>query len=146
MVKLPASKAAKALSVATTVSFTGPYYESIVCTPPAVPKPLTPSYNLIVIPGNPGQPGFYSRFVDELAPALPPSSNWRVSVLGLRGHVTDATRSKVRLNMSTSNASAAENVSTHEAWDSWSTVLYKIHASCYPLMQLSIFRLSFSVG
>jgi hypothetical protein len=87
------------LSVMTTLPFTAAFYERIVVnTPPAwtAPPRTTPAYNLVVVPGNPGQPGFYASFVDELMPVLPQDCSWRVSVLGLRGHVTGATRRKVR--------------------------------------------------
>lgn len=86
-----------ALSAITTVPFTAAFYESIIAcsTPAVVTHPKPPAYNVIVVPGNPGQPGFYTSFVDELLPMLPRTSTWRVSVIGLRGHVTGATRRKV---------------------------------------------------
>jgi hypothetical protein len=86
-----------AFSAITTVPFTAAFYESIIaCSSPAVVShPQPPAYNVIVVPGNPGQPGFYTSFVNELLPMLTPSSTWRVSVVGLRGHVTGATRRKV---------------------------------------------------
>jgi len=60
--------------------------------------PSLPAYNIIVVPGNPGLPGFYSNFVNELVPLLPAGARWRVSVVGLRGHVSHEGRQTVGSN------------------------------------------------
>ena len=91
----------KSVGVAT-LSFSSPYYESIVCLPQGAPKGA-PAWNIIILPGNPGQPGFYRKFVEELVPILP-EARWRISICGLRGHVSHATRAKVRATLPKASA------------------------------------------
>ena len=46
-----------------------------------------PSYNILMLPGNPGLPSYYRKFVECLYPQLPHAeANFRISVMGLMSH------------------------------------------------------------
>ena len=56
-----------------------------VVNPP--PQAGRPSYNILMLPGNPGLPSYYRKFVECLYPQLPHAeANFRISVMGLMSH------------------------------------------------------------
>jgi hypothetical protein len=80
----------------TVISHPSKYYETLVWRNRLVAENRNiPSYHILIVPGNPGHPSFYQNYVECLVPQLPKEVNWRISVIGLKGHVSYQCRQNV---------------------------------------------------